>query len=65
MKGVNTFTLHYLYTMTRSPDDIHTYYQQALDLINEDHPHFEEIKRLLIDQVNDELHDHDSNYVTD
>jgi len=49
---------------TRSLEDIHTYYQQALDLINEDHPHFEEIKRLLIDQVNDELHDHDSNYVT-
>ena len=49
---------------TRSLEDIHAYYQQALDLINEDHPHFEEIKRLLIDQVNDELHDHDSNNVS-
>jgi len=44
--------------MTRSPDDIYTYYQQALDLLKKDHPHYEEVKSLLIDQVNDELHDH-------
>ena len=44
--------------MTRSPDDIYTYYQQALDLLKKDHPHYEEVKSLLIDQGNDELHDH-------
>ena len=44
--------------MTRSTDDIYTYYKQALDLISEDHPHYDEIKSLLIDQVNDELGDY-------
>jgi len=48
--------------MTRSHDDIYNYYQQALDLLKVDHPHYEEVKRLLIDQVNDELHDHEHSY---
>ena len=49
--------------MTHSLDDIYSYKKQALDLIPEDHPHSEEIKRLLIDQVNDELHDYDNTSV--
>ena len=41
--------------MTRSLDDIISYEKQALDLLPLDHPHYEEIKDLLIDQVNDEI----------
>ena len=41
--------------MTRSLDDIISYEKQALDLLPKDHPHYEEIKSLLIDQVNDEI----------
>ena len=41
--------------MTRSLDDIISYEKQALDLLPVDHPHYEEIRQLLIDQVNDEI----------
>ena len=41
--------------MTRSLDDIISYEKQALDLLPLDHPNYEEIKALLIDQVNDEI----------
>ena len=41
--------------MTRSLDDIISYEMQALDLLPKDPPHYEEIKSLLIDQVNDEI----------
>ena len=44
----------------RSPKDISTYEKQALDLIPIDHPHYGEIRNLLIDQVNDELHDYET-----
>ena len=46
--------------MTRTIEDIYTYRKQAYDLIPEDHPHKEELKQLLIDQVNDELHDYET-----
>ena len=36
-------------------DDIYSYEKQALDSIPEDHPHYEEIRTLLIDQINDEI----------
>ena len=45
-------------TMTRSLEDIQTYEKQALDLLNIDHPHYEEIKQLLTDQINDEIRDY-------
>ena len=48
---------------TMNIEDIYTYAKQAYDLVPEDHPHSEEIKRLLIDQVNDELHDYDATAV--
>ncbi len=48
--------------MTHSPEDIYIYYKEALDQLPEDHPHFEEIKSLLIAQVNDELYDHEHTY---
>ena len=50
-------------TTTRSPDDIYAYEQQALDLLPLDHPHYDEIKSLLIDQINDELHDYQNTTV--
>ena len=43
--------------MTRTIKDIFNYYKDALNLISEDHPHFDEIKSLLLSQVNDELND--------
>jgi len=46
--------------MTRTIEDVYSYHKQAYDLIPDDHPHKEEIRRLLIDQVNDELHDYES-----
>ena len=42
---------------TRSLEDIYTYQRQALDLLKKDHPHYEEIKKLLEEQVQDELLD--------
>ena len=44
--------------MTRSLEDIYTYEQQALDLLERDHPHYDEIKSLLVEQINDEIHDY-------
>ena len=47
----------------RTIQDIYAYEKQALDLIdkrfenNKDHPNYKKLKALLIDQINDELHD--------
>ena len=49
----------------RTIKDIYSYEKQAFDLIDIDHPHYAEIRSLLIDQVNDELNDHDNTIVTD
>ena len=38
--------------------DIISYEKQALDILPKDHPHYEEIKRLLMDQVNDMTEDY-------
>ena len=43
--------------MDRTPEDIYTYQKQALDLLNKDHPHYDEIRLLLTDQVLDDLDD--------
>ncbi len=43
--------------MTRSIDEVYSYEKQALDLLSEDHPHYQEIKTLLTNQINDEIHD--------
>ena len=42
-------------TLDRTLEDIYTYQKQALDLLSEDHPHYEEIKVLLTEQINDEI----------
>ncbi len=44
--------------MTRSLEDIQTYEKQALDLLPKDHPNYDEIKKLLSEQIQDELFDH-------
>ena len=44
--------------MTRSLEDIISYEKQALDLLPLDHPHYEEIKALLMAQINEELYDY-------
>ncbi len=41
----------------RSHDDVYTYQTQALDLLDPNHPHYDEIKVLLTSQVEDELSD--------
>ena len=38
--------------------DIYTYEKQALDSLPKDHPHYDEIKDLLINQINDDLKTH-------
>ena len=46
--------------MKESFKDVYTYSSQALDMIErekETNPNYEEIKKLLTDQVNDEIHD--------
>ena len=43
---------------TRSLDDIINYEKQALDLLDESHPHYDEIRELLTDQINDEIRDY-------
>ncbi len=48
--------------MTRTMNDVYTYQQQALDLLDPDHPHYEEIKELLQDQIMDEVHDLNATY---
>ena len=35
--------------------DVYSYYKQALDRLDPNHPHYDEIKELLEQQVNDEL----------
>ena len=44
--------------MTRSLEDIISYEKQALDLLPLDHPHYQEIRDLLIEQINDEVYDY-------
>ena len=52
------------YPSERTLDDIYTYEKQALDLLaarfkgKENHPNYTRLKELLIDQLNDELHDY-------
>ncbi len=40
----------------RTMSDVYSYQQQALDLLDKDHPHYSEIKDLLLDQIADEIY---------
>ena len=57
-RGANILFLLSLNTMTRSLKDINDYYNEALNSIDLDHPHYDEIKDLLKDQVADEVYDY-------
>ena len=43
--------------MTRTIEDIYSYRKQALDLLDKDHPNYDEIRLLLEDQIMDEVND--------
>ena len=45
-------------THSRTLEDIYTYETQALQLLSTKHPHYEEVKQLLTDQINDEIRDY-------
>ena len=50
----------YRRTMKNSFKDVYTYASQALDMIEREkdiNPNYNELKKLLTDQVNEELHD--------
>ena len=38
-------------------DDVYTYEKQALDMLPKSHPHYEEVKTHLYNQIKDELYD--------
>ena len=46
-------------------ESIYDYFEKAIDAIPKDHPHYHEIRQLLIKQVNDDLHDHEAYSSTD
>lgn len=46
-------------------DKILEYEKRAMESIPDDHPHKEEIKQLLIDQVNDDLSDYATHSISD
>ena len=48
----------------RTIDDVYTYQKQALDLISKDHPHYDEIRLLLTEQILDEVDNITSTYRT-
>ena len=37
------------------PDEVYSYEKQALDLLPEDHPHYDEVIDLLNEQIKDEM----------
>jgi len=41
-------------------ESIYAYFRRAVKEIPKDHPHYHEIRQLLIKQVNDDLHDHEA-----
>ena len=46
-------------------ESIYDYFEKAINAIPKDHPHYHEIRQLLIKQVNDDLHDHAAHPTTD
>jgi len=44
--------------MNRTLEDIMTYERQALDQLPLDHPHYQEVRDLLTDQINEQIRDY-------
>ena len=45
-------------------ESIYDYFEKALNAIPDDHSHYHEIRQLLIKQVNEDLHDHETHSPT-
>ena len=45
-------------------ESIYDYFEKAINAIPKDHPHYHEIRQLLIKQVNEDLHDHEAHSTT-
>ncbi len=58
MNTAKKSTLPIVNTMTRSLEDIMEYEKLAIASLPFTHPHYEEIKQLLTDQINDEIRDY-------
>ena len=41
-------------------ESIYAYFRKAVKQLPKEHPHYHEIRQLLIRQVNDDLHDHEA-----
>jgi len=46
-------------------ESIYAYFRRAVKQLPKDHPHYHEIRQLLIRQVNEDLHDHETYTQTD
>ena len=46
-------------------ESIYDYFEKAINAIPKDHPHYHEIRQLLIKQVNEDLHDHEAYHSAD
>ena len=46
-------------------ESIYDYFEKAINAIPKDHPHYHEIRQLLIKQVNEDLHDHETYHSAD
>jgi hypothetical protein len=49
----------------KTKEQIYDYFEEAINAIPKDHPHYHEIRRLLISQVNDDLNSYAANSTTD
>ncbi len=47
-----------IHSMIRSLEDIYSYEKQAIDLLDKNHPHYDEIRSLLTQQIKDEINDY-------
>ena len=49
----------------KTKEEVYDYFEEAINAIPKDHPHYHEIRRLLISQVNDELTTNETYSTTD
>ena len=49
----------------KTKEQVYDYFEKAINAIPKDHPHYHEVRRLLISQVNDDLNSYAANSTTD
>ena len=59
ISGMKIYSMKKQVTM-KTKEDIYAYFRRAFKSIPKDHPHYHELRVLLIKQVNDELRDHET-----